>query len=87
MRTAVEVLDVHKLRNILDKAPKHADEALKDDLHAIVYADNERAARAAYKRFVDRWSKQCKAAVESLEEAGPLCQEEMRCARPTSSSA
>jgi putative transposase len=69
-KTKLQRCAVHKLRNILDKAPKHAHEALKDDFHAIVYADNERAARAAYKRFVDRWSKQCKAAVESLEEAG-----------------
>jgi putative transposase len=69
-KTKLQRCTVHKLRNILDKAPKHAHEALKDDFHAIVYAEHERAAREAYKRFVNRWSKQCQAAVQSLQEAG-----------------
>ena len=61
---------VHKLRNLLAKAPAHAQSAVKDDFHAIVYAETEAAARDAYARFVARWRGRCQGVVDSLEEAG-----------------
>ena len=61
---------VHKLRNLLAKAPVHAQDAIKDDFHAIMYAASETDARAAYARFVSRWRGKCQKVVDSLEEAG-----------------
>jgi transposase-like protein len=48
---------VHKLRNIQRKAPKHAYDEIKADYHAIVYADDEKAARTAYQAFCRKWGK------------------------------
>jgi transposase-like protein len=61
---------VHKLRNLLRKAPVHAHEEVREDFHAIVYADSLEKAREAWKAFVRKWSKQCPAVVTSLEEGG-----------------
>ena len=36
---------VHKLRNLLAKAPKHAHEAVREDYHRIVYAETRDAAQ------------------------------------------
>jgi transposase-like protein len=60
----------HKLANLLAKAPKHSHPELKRDYHAIVYAENLPAARAAYQAFVHKWSKLSAEVVKSLEEAG-----------------
>jgi transposase-like protein len=61
---------VHKLRNLQRKAPKHALDEVKADYHRIVYAPDEKAARAAYADFVRKWTKLCPAVARSLEEAG-----------------
>jgi transposase-like protein len=61
---------VHKLRNLIAKAPDHAVDAIRDDFHDIVYAKNEAEARKAYARFLSRWKGKCQKVVESLEEAG-----------------
>jgi len=66
----VQRCTVHKLRNIARKAPRHAYEEIKADYHRIVYADDGRSARAAYKAFEQKWAKTCPAVVESLREAG-----------------
>lgn len=66
----VQRCTVHKLRNIQRKAPKHAYEEIKADYNAIVYADDEKAARAAYQVFCRKWGKSCPKVVESLEEGG-----------------
>lgn len=66
----VQRCTVHKLRNLLGKAPNHAHDAVRDDFHAIVYAKSEREAREAYVRFVARWRGKCQSVVDSLEEAG-----------------
>jgi transposase-like protein len=61
---------VHKLRNLLAKAPRHAHDAIRADFHAIVYASTAAEAEAAYTAFETRWAKQCQRVVESLREAG-----------------
>jgi transposase-like protein len=61
---------VHKLRNLLAKAPQHTHDALRDDFHAIAYAESQAAAERAYQRFVTRWQTRCQGVVASLEEAG-----------------
>lgn len=61
---------VHKLRNLLQHAPKHAHDEVRDDFHAIVYAQSQAKAREAYDRFVSKWSKLCESVARSLQEAG-----------------
>lgn len=69
-QTKVQRCTKHKLANLLAKAPKHSHPELKRDYHAIVYAENLPAARAAYQAFVSKWSKLSAEVVKSLEEAG-----------------
>jgi transposase-like protein len=61
---------VHKLRNLVAKAPKHAHEAVREDYHRIVYAETRDAAQQAYAAFLSKWKKLCPAVAASLEEAG-----------------
>ncbi|MFB3815581.1 MAG: transposase, partial [Terriglobales bacterium] len=61
---------VHKLRNLLAKAPKHARAAVRQDYHAIVYAPSRSEAEQARRRFVSKWEKLAPSVAASLEEAG-----------------
>src|SRR6201988_2946175 len=61
---------VHKLRNLLAKAPKHTHEAVREDYHGIVYAGTLEAARKAREAFLLKWRKPCPGVAASLEEAG-----------------
>jgi putative transposase len=61
---------VHKLRNLESKAPQHSHEALREDYHQMVYAEDRAAAERARRKFVVKWQKQCPAVAASLEEAG-----------------
>jgi putative transposase len=60
----------HKLINLYTHAPRRHYEAIKEDYHAIIYADGEGAARRAYRRFERKWEKDCPAMVKSLREGG-----------------
>ena len=61
---------VHKLRNLERKAPKHAREEIAADFHAIVYAESEAGARAAWSSFEKKWKARCPGVVRSLAEGG-----------------
>jgi putative transposase len=61
---------VHKLRNLFSHSPKSLHEEIKTDFHAIVYAESELEARAAYDAFVKKWRKLSEGVAKSLEEAG-----------------
>ncbi len=61
---------MHKLRNLLAHAPRHAHDAVREDFHRIVYANTPAEAGRAYDRFLRRWRQRCPAVAESLEEAG-----------------
>lgn len=61
---------VHKLRNLLAKAPKHTHEAVREEYHGIVYAETLEGARKAREAFLLKWKKQCPGVAASLEEAG-----------------
>lgn len=67
---AVQRCTVHKLRNLMRKAPTHAVEEIKDGYHRIVYAQSLGQARTAREAFVRKWKKSCPGVVASLEEAG-----------------
>ncbi len=61
---------VHKLRNLIAKAPKHAHEAVREEYHRIVYAERLDAAQKAREAFLGKWKRQCPGVAASLEEAG-----------------
>lgn len=61
---------VHKLRNLLAKAPEHSHPGITEDFHKIVYADNLALAQAAYQAFLNKWRSRCEGVARSLEEAG-----------------
>jgi transposase-like protein len=61
---------VHKMRNLLAKAPKHTHEAVREEYHRMVYAENLAAAQKARETFLSKWKKQCPGVAASLEEAG-----------------
>ena len=69
-KTPVQRCCVHKLRNLVRKAPEHAREEIADDFHRIVYAASEAAARQAYGAFTTKWKSRCPGVVRSLDEAG-----------------
>jgi transposase-like protein len=69
-KVAVQRCTVHKLRNLEAHAPKRLHDELREDYRAIVYAEDERAARREWLRFTTKWKKRCPAVVESLDEAG-----------------
>ena len=69
-RTKVQRCVVHKLRNLLTHAPRRLHDELRDDYHAIVFAEDGGAARRAYAAFLKKWHKGCPGAAKSLEEAG-----------------
>ena len=45
----------HKIRNVLDKVRKADQDAVKQDLHAVMNAANHIEARSAARRFAKRW--------------------------------
>jgi putative transposase len=61
---------VHKLRNLIGKAPKHAHEAVREDYHRIVYAETLDTAQKAREAFLGKWKRPCPGVAASLEEAG-----------------
>ena len=69
-RTDVQRCAVHKLRNLLAHAPKHAHEEVREDFRAIVYAETRDEAQRAHDRFMAKWSKRCESVATSLAEAG-----------------
>lgn len=69
-KAEVQRCTVHKLRNLLRKAPPRLHDEIRTDYHAIVYAKSARAAREAHAAFVAKWSKRCPGVAKSLLEAG-----------------
>ncbi len=60
----------HKWENLKMHCPVHAQAELKRDWDAIVRADDGLQARAAYRTFLNKWTKLVPAVARSLEEAG-----------------
>jgi putative transposase len=61
---------VHKLRNLLSHAPERLYDEIRTDFHAIVYAEDEVAARSAYDKMLKKWRKRWESVARSLEEGG-----------------
>jgi len=58
----------HKIRNLLDKVRAADRTAVKTDLHAVMNAPHEKAARSAARRFADRWEDDYPKAVDCLRD-------------------
>jgi len=69
-QAAVQRCVVHKLRNLEAHAPKRVVDEIRATFHAITEADSERAARAAYTRFLRTWRRRAESVARSLEEGG-----------------
>ncbi len=67
---AIQRCQVHKLRNLLAKAPQHSRQELTRDYQRICYAGSLREARLQWRALVSKWRTRCPAVVTSLEEGG-----------------
>lgn len=67
---AIQRCTVHKLHNLRLACPKQSWPDLHADYKTIVEAPSEKAARAAFDRFVRVWRLRCEPVVTSLLEAG-----------------
>jgi transposase-like protein len=61
---------LHKLRNLIAKAPKHCLDELREDYRGIVYAESHAQAIQGRQRFLEKWRRKCPSVAASLEEAG-----------------
>jgi putative transposase len=61
---------VHKLRNLLAKAPARLREELAEDYRRMIYAETREAVEKARTAFVKRWRLRCPPVIASFEEAG-----------------
>lgn len=61
---------VHKLRNLLSHAPERLHEEIRNDFHAITYAEYGAAGRLAYESMLKKWRKLSEGVARSLEEGG-----------------
>ena len=86
----------HKIRNILNKARKADQTAVKADLHAVMNAEDAPKARSAARRFAERWGQAHPAAVTCLRDdldelltcfRYKTLAERRRCGQPTPSNA
>jgi len=66
----VQRCTVHKLRNLLAKAPPRLHDEIRTEYRAFIDAKTAKAARAGYDAFLAKWSKRCCGVAKSLEEAG-----------------
>lgn len=65
---AVQRCWAHKIGNVLDKVKAADRDAVKRDLHRVMNAANEPAARSAARRFADRWQASYPKAVDCLRD-------------------
>jgi putative transposase len=86
----VQRCTVHKLRNLQTYCPKSIYLEVKDSFNAIIQGVSYEAGKAAYGRFLGKWSKELPKVVRSLEEAGEelltfyaFPQEQWKCLRTT----
>jgi transposase-like protein len=61
---------VHKLRNLLAKAPRHLHEELAEDYRRMIYGAKRDAVLAARRTFRAKWRRECPGVVTSIDEAG-----------------
>ena len=68
--TPVQRRTAHKHRNLLARAPECLHEEISVDYTDMIYAATAKEIEATRKAFVRKWRLKCRAAADSLEEAG-----------------
>ncbi len=63
----------HKMRNLLSKLPKEAQELIKKELHRIYYADDIQTAEQLSSAFIDRHSGNYPSMVKCFNDDLPAC--------------
>ena len=63
---------VHKMRNVVDKVPKHAHDEVLEDVRDIYYARSREQAMQLKQEFIEKYQSLYPRAVASLEEAGEM---------------
>jgi len=61
---------VHKLRNLLARAPKRFYEEITADYNDMIYAETAAEVEKRRQAFLRKWRLKCEAVADSLEEAG-----------------
>jgi putative transposase len=61
---------VHKHRNLLAQAPKRLHDEMTNDYRDMIYAETAVDVEVRRKAFLRKWRLKCRAAADSLEEAG-----------------
>ena len=69
-RIAIQRCTVHKLRNLLTKAPRPLHEELTDNNRRMSYGTTRDAVRSARRTFRAKWRRECPGVLPSLDEAG-----------------
>jgi len=69
-RVPIQRCTVHKLTNLIAKAPLVMRDELIDDYRRMMYAESPSAVQSARKAFMRKWRMRCSGVVVSLEEAG-----------------
>jgi transposase-like protein len=69
-RIAIQRCTIHKLRNLLSKAPARLREELSEDYRRMIYAETAAAVLKARATFLRKWKLRCPAVASSFEEAG-----------------
>ena len=67
---SIQRCTVHKLANLVAKAPLVMRDELTDDYRRMIYAETADAVQSARKAFVRKWRLRCSGVVVSLQEAG-----------------
>jgi len=67
---AIQRCTVHKHRNLLAHAPERLHEEISNDYKDMIYAETSGEIEAKRKAFIRKWRLKCRAAADSLEEAG-----------------
>ncbi|MDI6767262.1 MAG: IS256 family transposase [Bacteroidota bacterium] len=61
---------IHKMRNIIDKVPTHAEDEIREELRAMYHARSRKDALRLKTEFIQKYRSVYPKAVDSLEEAG-----------------
>jgi len=67
---AVQRCTVHKHRNLLAHAPERLHEEISNDYRDMIYAETKEEVEKKSKAFIRKWRLKCRAAADSLVEAG-----------------
>ena len=67
---ALQRCTVHEQRNLLAHAPERLHEEISNDYRDMIYAATRGEIETRRKAFIRKWCLKCRAAADSLEEAG-----------------